>query len=127
MNNAPQANKPATPTSTNGGGIVGTVREAVGNVADKVSDAASTVGQRVSHAASDVGQKVSNVASDAYGSARDAGHQVEHWAEDAYGATARNVGNFGDEVGSLIRKHPIPAVLIGFGVGLLLGRAAKAV
>lgn len=123
MNNMPQTNKPSMPTtSANGGGIggavkdtVNTVKDTVGNVADKVTDAASNVGQRVSHAASDV-----------YAGAKDVGHTAERWAEDAYDATRRNVGQFGDEVGTLIRNHPIPAVLIGFGVGLLLGRAAKA-
>jgi ElaB/YqjD/DUF883 family membrane-anchored ribosome-binding protein len=28
-------------------------------------------------------------------------------------------------VTALVRKHPLPAVLIGFGVGLLLGRTAR--
>ena len=37
------------------------------------------------------------------------------------------LGDFGKEAAVLIRRHPLPAVLIGFGVGLLLGRAAKVI
>jgi hypothetical protein len=37
------------------------------------------------------------------------------------------VGDFGQELTTMIRRHPLPAVLVGFGVGLLLGRAARMV
>ena len=54
--------------------------------------------------------------------AKSAGGRVGHWAEDAYESVSNvHVGDFGNELTTLIRKHPVPALLIGFGVGLLVG------
>ncbi|WP_149113574.1 hypothetical protein [Limnoglobus roseus] len=88
-----------------------------------MTDAAGQVGD----AAGNVGQKIAGAASDAYDATKDAGHAVEGWAEDAYHATAKTVGSFEQEVSSLIRNHPAPALLIGFGAGLLIGTLAKKV
>ena len=55
------------------------------------------------------------------------GERIQQWAGDAYDMAADNLGDFGKEVTSLVRRHPIPAILLGFGVGLLLGRAARMV
>ena len=52
--------------------------------------------------------------------------KLDHWRGVAI-AAAERVEDFGSEVTTLIRRHPIPALLIGFGVGLLLGRAARMV
>jgi hypothetical protein len=50
---------------------------------------------------------------------------VQHWAEDTYEAAADRVGDFGSELTTMIRNNPIPAVLIGLGIGILLGRSAR--
>ena len=42
-----------------------------------------------------------------------------------YDSVAHTAGDFNKEVTDLIKKHPVPALLIGFGVGLLMGRALK--
>ena len=57
--------------------------------------------------------------------AKHAGEKVQKWAGDAYHVTSDAVGDFGKEVTALVRKHPIPSILIGFGIGLLLGRTAR--
>jgi ElaB/YqjD/DUF883 family membrane-anchored ribosome-binding protein len=80
---------------------------------------------RVKDGASHLMDKAGDYAGQAGEAARHAGNKVAEWAGDAYDATAEKVGDFGKEVTTLIRRHPIPAVLIGFGVGLLLGRAAR--
>ena len=56
-----------------------------------------------------------------------AGDKAQRWAGDAYDATSDAMGDFGKELTTMIRKHPLPSVLIGFGIGLLLGRAARMV
>ena len=76
--------------------------------------------------AGQVEDKAGEWADDAVQTARQAGDRVSHWATDAYDSVEHNAGDFGKELTSMIRKHPVPALLIGFGVGLLLGRAAKA-
>ncbi len=99
---------------------------------DKVSGA----GQYAKDAAMDATSTVANYATQAKDAvidlAHNAGVSTEHaaqkaqvWAEDAYKATSDTVSDFGKEVTDLIRKHPLPAVLIGLGLGMLLGRAAK--
>jgi ElaB/YqjD/DUF883 family membrane-anchored ribosome-binding protein len=80
---------------------------------------------RVKEGASHLMDKAGDYAGQAGDAAKQAGHKVAEWAEDAYDATAERVGDFGKEVTTLIRRHPIPAILIGFGVGLLLGRTAR--
>jgi len=52
--------------------------------------------------------------------------KVEHWAEDAYEHAGEYARDFGHEVTSLIRRYPVQALLVGFGIGLLLGRVARA-
>ena len=69
-------------------------------------------------------EKVSEWAGSAGDAAKQASDKVQRWAGDAYHATSDAVGDFGQELTSLIRKHPLPAILVGFGVGLLLGRTA---
>jgi hypothetical protein len=72
-------------------------------------------------------EKVQEWAGDARETATHAGEKAQKWAGEAYDATADTLGDFSREVSTLVRRHPIPALLIGFGVGLLLGRAARMV
>jgi hypothetical protein len=61
----------------------------------------------------------------AHDAASQAADKVQHWAEDAYDVAGRYAGDFGQEVTSLVRRYPVQALLVGFGVGLLLGRAVR--
>lgn len=54
------------------------------------------------------------------------GDKVQHWAEDAYDAAGHYAKDFGQELTSLVRRYPVPALLVGFSLGLLLGRAVRA-
>ena len=80
---------------------------------------------------------VKDTAQSAMGAVEDYGHQarefagqaadkVQHWAEDAYDVAGKYAGDFGQEVTSLIRRYPVQSLLVGFGVGLLLGRVVRA-
>jgi ElaB/YqjD/DUF883 family membrane-anchored ribosome-binding protein len=102
------------------------------NLTERASDAAQGAreqGEHLLHRAGEVAGQARDKAQEWAGDARDAvslaGEKAQRWAGDAYDATADTVGDFGREVTVLIRKHPIPALLIGFGVGLLLGRTAR--
>jgi hypothetical protein len=70
--------------------------------------------------------KVREWAGDASQGASRAAGQVQHWAEDAYDVAGDKFGDLGKEVTVMIRRHPVPALLIGFGLGLLLGRVTRA-
>jgi hypothetical protein len=86
-----------------GGGVIDSAKQAVQGVVDRVGDFAGQARDK----------------------AGEAGQKVQQWAGDAYDVAADNLGDLGQELTSLIRRHPIPALLVGFGVGLLLGRSAK--
>jgi len=97
----------------------------VGNVVETVRDNAQGLMNRAGDVAGQVQDKAREWAGDAYDKVHETGHRVERWAGDTYDMAADRVGDFGKELTSLVRKHPIPALLIGFGVGLLLGRTAR--
>jgi ElaB/YqjD/DUF883 family membrane-anchored ribosome-binding protein len=110
------------------------VRGGMENAADTAKGAADRVKENAQHVADKAGEyasqardKVAEWASGAGDAAKQAGEKVQRWAGDAYDATSDAMGDFGKEISSMIRKHPLPSVLIGFGIGLLLGRAARVV
>ena len=79
-------------------------------------------GSELAHSAKD---KASQYAHEASDYASDVAHKAMHAAESAYDSTGEALGDFGREVTTLIRKYPLPSLLVGFGVGLLLGRVAS--
>jgi ElaB/YqjD/DUF883 family membrane-anchored ribosome-binding protein len=97
------------------------------NAADRVKENAQHVADKAGEYASQAREKVADWAGGAGDAARQAGEKVQRWAGDAYSATSDAMGDFGKELTTMIRKHPLPSVLIGFGIGLLLGRAARIV
>ncbi len=68
---------------------------------------------------------VSGFAEDAGKAASEAGHKAQRWAEDAYDSTSDKVKEYSDEFTSLIRKHPVPALLVSFAVGILTAKALR--
>jgi ElaB/YqjD/DUF883 family membrane-anchored ribosome-binding protein len=104
----------------------GDVAQAVGQKASEVSHA---VGQKAEDATSAVGHGMQNLAGQVrdnlphegmLGSASrgvaDAMDTAGHYVED------KNLSGMMDDVTGLIKRNPIPALLIGLGVGFLLGR-----
>jgi ElaB/YqjD/DUF883 family membrane-anchored ribosome-binding protein len=92
---------------------------------DRVKQSVGGAVTAVTDAAMDATGKVKNLAADAGDSAKHAADKVQKWAGDAYDATAHVAGDFGKEVTSLVRNYPIPALLVGFGIGILVGRSAR--
>lgn len=80
--------------------------------------AGGLVGQ-VKHKAEDAVEAVGDYAS----GAKD---KVQHFAEDAYDTAGDKLGTLSHDVTNLVKKYPIQALLIGFGVGMLMGRASRA-
>jgi len=126
------------------GHAVDKTKEAAGHAFDKTKEVASNVGQAVSNAAS--------AAADAAGKTADkltssTGTGVKHLGETikekgpqegVLGGATRAVGNtleqggkyleeegfsgMMDDATELIRRNPVPAVLVGIGIGFLIGR-----
>jgi len=128
--------------------------EAMGHAGQAVSSAASAVGQKASDLASQAGHAVSGAASAVGQRADDAVGQVGAGArsladsvrrqgphEGVLGQATSSVASgldqagryiedkqlsgMAEDVGGMIKSHPIPAVLIALGVGFLLGRSLK--
>jgi len=116
-------------------------KEAVGQATDKAKEALSHTGEAIQHAASAVGQKaedataavgkgIENVAD----KVRDTGPKegmlgsaTRTVADTLEGAGKyledKNLHGMMDDVTGLIKRNPIPAVLLGLGIGFLVGRA----
>ncbi|OWK43515.1 YtxH domain-containing protein [Fimbriiglobus ruber] len=99
----------------NAAGTIDSVRDSVQSALDSVGDTASHARERIEH-----------WAGDARDTARQVGQKVEGKVEEAYDVAAHTVNDFGREMTGMIRRYPIQSLLVGFGVGLLLGRVARA-
>jgi hypothetical protein len=114
------------------GGMTETARNAASAVAEKASDAASYVGKKAEDATSAVGSGMKSLA----GTIREnmphegvlgsAGGAVADTLESGGKYLAEHgLSGIGEDITGLIRRNPIPAVLIGIGVGFLLARATR--
>jgi ElaB/YqjD/DUF883 family membrane-anchored ribosome-binding protein len=118
-------------------------KETASNLADKARDAASTVGNRMSDAAHYAGQKAEDATSAAGGGLKTLASQVRQRAphEGMLGQASEGVASALDRTGDylreqglsgmaadftgLVRRNPIPALLIGVAVGFLIARATS--
>jgi hypothetical protein len=126
-------------------------KEQAGQAVDKLKDAAGHAGEAVSSAASAVGQKAGEVASAVGHKAEDAtaavGKGMENLAgtvrdsgprEGMLGTATRavadglegtgkyledkNLSGMMDDITGLVKRNPVPAVLLALGIGFLVGR-----
>jgi len=118
-------------------------KDVASQVVDKTKEAASSVGEMVSNAASNVGKSAENLTSNAGTGLRHLGETLAQKAPhegmlgDASQAVAKTIKEGGryieeaglsgmaDDLTGLIKRNPVPAVLIGLGVGFLIGRALR--
>lgn len=127
---------------------------AASHAAERAGEMASNVGHRASEMASNVGNRVGEMASGAGRRAdravSSAGRGVESFADtvreygpssgmlgsatSAVADTIDEAGNYLEEQGlsgiasdltNLVRRNPIPALLVGFGLGFLIARVTR--
>lgn len=112
-----------------GTGIMEKAKDVASNVAGKVGDAASWAGHRADDAASGMGSGMKSLGE----TIRDKGPQsgILGGATSAVGGAIESAGSYledkglsgiGGDLTDLIRRNPIPAILIGVGLGFLLAR-----
>jgi len=122
INDAASAAKGATDQAAgSSGGTMGTIRDTAQHLAERAGDLASQAKDRVTDLAGQARDRLGDWAGNVNA------ESVQRFAHDAYDAVGERAGDFGREVASLVRRYPLPAILVGFGVGLLLGRAARSV
>jgi len=102
------------------------MKDAAGKVADKAEGVMSTVQNAASDAASYVGRQAGNLGSTVSGAVGDAASAVRDRAEGAYDYV-RDQGFSGvcDDMASMIRRNPVPSILIALGLGFLVARAIR--
>jgi len=118
-------------------------KEAGFEAADKARDAVSSVGGMVNQAASAVGKTADNLASSAGGGIKHLGETLGEQAphEGVLGNASQAVANtlkeggkyiqdaglsgMAEDVTELIRRNPVPAILVGMGIGFVIGRAMR--
>ena len=122
-------------------GLADKAKEAATDAGSKVRETATSVAQSVGDAASFVGQKAQDAATSMGSGMKSLGGTIrEHTPStgmlgSAGGAVAdtlessgrylqeHGLSGIGEDLTRLIRRNPIPAVLIGIGVGFLVARA----
>ena len=104
-------------------------QEMLSSATQKASEMASTAGRRAEEATAALGERVQSMA----GTLRERGPQ-EGMLGSATGAVADRLDSAGryiqeeglvgmaEDVTELIRRNPIPAMLVGVGIGFLLGK-----
>jgi len=118
-------------------------KDAASTVSHLAGEAASSVGHLASQAASSVGKTADNLAASAGTGIKNLGESLSQQAprEGMLGSASQTVANtlkdsgryleeaglsgVADDVTQLIRRNPIPAILVGMGVGFLIGRAMR--
>jgi len=114
------------------GNLVDKAKQVAGNVADKARDLASNVGDRVDSGVSSVGKGMESLA----GTIRDRGPSsgmlgnATSGVAGAMDSTGRyleeqGLSGMAEDLTGVIRRNPIPAVLIGIGLGYLLARLTR--
>jgi hypothetical protein len=114
------------------GNVVDKAKQVAGNVADKARDVASAVGDKAESATQAVGSGMQSLA----GTIRDKGPQggVLGGAASGVAGALESSGRYLEQEGlsgmaedltNLIRRNPIPAVLVGVGLGFLLARLTR--
>jgi basic membrane lipoprotein Med (substrate-binding protein (PBP1-ABC) superfamily) len=98
-------------------------------VGSGVSAAATAVGQKAEQATASVGHGMQNLADTVRDKAPDSGMLGSAAKTVASGLESggkyleeKNLSGMADDLSGLISRNPIPALLIGIGIGFLLGR-----
>jgi hypothetical protein len=98
-----------------GGTTMQGVKESASTAVEKARDTMSSVTERAGDLASNLGQKAQDAASAV----------ADTWESGRRYVTEHGVSGMAEDAATLIRRNPIPALLIGFGLGFLLARSMR--
>jgi len=107
-------------------------KDMAGNVADRAKDAASNLGRQAEDATHNVGRGMENLAGTIRESMPREGIMGAATSRVAGGLEAtgqylehEGLSGMGRDMTNLIRNNPIPALLVGIGLGFLLARVTS--
>jgi len=97
----------------------GTIKDTASSVMDKAKDIASSVSDQAQDTFSNLKDSASDLAGNVTRRANEA------WETSRDYVTNEGFSGMVDDVSDVIRRNPLPALLIGFGLGFVLARALK--
>jgi hypothetical protein len=111
---------------------VETVRDSATGVMDRAKDVAGNVGDRAKDLAGNVAESARDWATGAVGAVKDSDvvNKASDYVSDALETGSRyfqehNFKDMADDVAGVIRRNPIPALLVGIGLGFILARSLR--
>lgn len=107
-------------------------KDVAGNVADKARDLASTAGDRAEHLTHRAGSGIESLGHAVRENMPHGGTMGAVADRTAQGLESagryiqeEGLSGMADDITDVIRRNPIPAVLIGIGIGYLIARAVR--
>jgi ElaB/YqjD/DUF883 family membrane-anchored ribosome-binding protein len=95
--------------------VIDTATDKAKSATDFVAEKSEKVAHTAAEHAGEIGER-----------ARLAADRAQRWAGEVYDSTAHAARDMSHELTSLIRRYPIPALLVGFGMGVVMGRVVRA-
>jgi hypothetical protein len=112
--------------------MLNTASEMASSAGQKASDVASTVGQKAEDATAAVGGSMKSLAGTIREKAPEGGvlgsvsSSVAHTLEDSGRYLEEHgLSGIGKDMAEMVRRNPLPALLVGIGLGYLLARATR--
>jgi phage-related tail protein len=107
-------------------GAIGTAGHQASDTARNLGEKAHGVAEKIAECADQAKESMQKLASQTADTVVHAKEKVVNWATDAAQHPGEYLKAGGDELTDLIRRYPIPALLVGVGVGFMLARAFRA-
>jgi ElaB/YqjD/DUF883 family membrane-anchored ribosome-binding protein len=111
---------------------VESARDTATGVMDRARDVAGNVGDKARNVASSVADTARDWASGAVGAVKDSDvvNKAGDYVQDAWETGSRyvhdhSIKDMAEDVAGVIRRNPIPALLVGIGLGFILARSLR--
>ena len=107
-------------------GLKDKAQDAMSNITDKASELASNVADQARAAVGAVSDKASDIASTIGDQAKQAAGKVgDTWEAGRSYVADHGIQGMAEDVGDLVRRYPLPSILLGFCCGFLLARTMR--
>jgi methyl-accepting chemotaxis protein len=103
--------------------VMDTVKDKAKEVVAGAADVASAAKEKTKELVSTTRERVKEVSTATSELATHAKDKVQEWTVSAASTAGDTVQDLGKELTALVRRYPIPSLLVGVAVGFLLARA----
>jgi hypothetical protein len=128
----PETAKPMDKAKEAAAGVMDKAKEAASHVADKARDVASAAGDRAENLTHRVGSGMESLGEQLRERAPQggtmgavAGRVAENLQSGGRYLQEEGLSGMADDLGDLMRRNPVPTLLIGIGIGFLIARAVR--